>query len=98
MAEDFLGQKFETIAKLSKEIDDYKPNKGSSGGDSGGSSGRIPSVGISATVPVTNKNNANVNKQRFTDMNENHWAYENVLKLADRKVIEGYENGSFIKL
>ena len=31
----------------------------------------------------------------FYDLNENHWAYENIMKLVDKKVVNGYEDGTF---
>ena len=34
-------------------------------------------------------------EQRFTDLPEAHWAYENVQKLADAGIVDGYPDGTF---
>ena len=31
----------------------------------------------------------------FTDLTENHWAYNNIMKLTNEGVINGYQDGSF---
>lgn len=99
MAEDFLGLTFNTIADVQSAINNYSPiNEGSDSGSGG--RGGTSSPAMSATVPVSVTNDENTNENvsiaEFTDVNESHWAYKNILKLADRKVIVGYEDGSFM--
>lgn len=69
-----------------------KPKEESSGGFGGG--GGAPSVKEEATVvppeEVTKEDTA-----FFTDLNENHWSYNAVKALTERKVINGFEDNTF---
>lgn len=81
-------------------------SSGSSGGSSGGGGGGGLSGGSSSkkevfmgsvTAPVTEeKEETGKNTQKFSDMDENHWAYEPVAKLSDKGVVNGFADGSFL--
>lgn len=32
----------------------------------------------------------------FSDLSENHWAYKNIMGLAEQKIINGYEDGTYL--
>ncbi|MGN1115172.1 MAG: S-layer homology domain-containing protein, partial [Candidatus Ornithomonoglobus sp.] len=32
----------------------------------------------------------------FVDVSENHWAYEYISSMAERRIIEGYDDGTFL--
>ncbi len=31
----------------------------------------------------------------FSDLNQSHWAYENIMRLSNAKIVNGYEDGTF---
>ena len=86
------GKKYPSIAALVKAIDSVvlsDTGSGGSGGSGGGSSsgGKKTSSGSMGTyVPTPDT------KDRFTDVSKSHWAFEYIENLAEKNIINGYNN------
>lgn len=102
---DMLELGSDTLTDLAKDFSKLK--KGSSSGGSGFAGG---GSGVStAPAPDTSTGDAPVSYlpaentsaidpaqgSAFSDVAQSHWAYEPVKSLSDKKIITGYEDGSF---
>lgn len=75
----------------------FRGNTG--GGSSGGSSSRPSSGGMyTPSTSVNTGSNTNTNNntvsERYSDISS-HWAKEYILKLSDKNIVNGYEDGTF---
>lgn len=74
-------------------------NGSSSGGSSGGGGGgRISGIKVDADTvgAINDKNRIEPSTiPQFADLEAKHWAYESIMKLRDRNIINGYEDGTF---
>lgn len=71
-----------------------------SGGGFGGGRGEGSSVEITSNPEFSEKPQGNQDskptvRQKFTDVTTAHWAFEVINELANEKIINGYEDGSF---
>lgn len=83
----------------------YVNGKGSSGGSSGGGGGSAGGGGGTGTsavpgfavtdVPEVKEEAVTPQTSAFKDMDKNHWAYENVVKLKELGIVNGDEKGNF---
>ncbi len=90
------------IDKLKDYIDSYEPEKsggGSGGGGSfggGGGAGGGSSFASSGTAAFIESQKPVGETSPYSDLQQSHWAYESVSVLSARKIINGYENGTFV--
>lgn len=47
------------------------------------------------SIPILFGNQDSVSAAAFKDVNSNHWAYQNVEKVASQKLVTGYQDGTF---
>lgn len=80
-----------------EEEDDGRGSSGGSGGGGGGGGGRTPvSIKVdSGTVAAMETVVLPQAPVVFSDMDAAHWAYESVMTLKNKNIINGYEDGSF---
>lgn len=78
--------------------DEYKDNKGKGNGGGGGSSSSGSSQGsfgsAGSSIAITSDFYENENKLTFNDIN-GHWGEKYIKGLAEKKVVSGYEDGTF---
>ncbi len=94
MATAFTKQSYATYAALCSAMSTFVPPVGNSGNSytsSGGSSG----FGGGSKVTISNSTPVNQPKNKFSDLNANHWAYSSILRLTDKNILSGYGDGTF---
>ncbi|GED65587.1 S-layer homology domain-containing protein [Lysinibacillus fusiformis] len=47
------------------------------------------------SIPILLGNHGSASAAAFKDVNSNHWAYQNVEKVASQKLVTGYQDGTF---
>jgi len=99
-AKKLADKKSETLKDAQDNLDDIvedyeeKSSGGSGGGGGGGSvSGSIPYSG-SSSISVSEQN-IQEQKYIYSDMNLSPWAADAIVYLADKKVVNGYSDGTF---
>ncbi len=107
---DMLDLDSDTLTDLAKDFNRLKKGGSSGGSGSGGSGFAGGGSGVStAPTPNTSTGDAPVSYlpaentsdigsaqgSAFSDVSQSHWAYEPIKTLSDKKIITGYEDGSF---
>lgn len=88
-------------AQHSIELKENTSGSGSSGGSGGGGGGSRPTATPTPTpLPTetpepTQPQKPTARPDSFTDLDEDHWAYEPIYGLVEKGIIKGYEDGSF---
>lgn len=65
-------------------------------GNKGNSSNMNNVIGVNDQLITSDKEKDEEKGTYFTDITDEHWAYENIQTLSQKKVIEGYPDGSFM--
>ena len=91
-AADFAAKLQAAIAKLSGSSSDTGGSGSGSGGSSGGSSG---SGGGKVSVPISVNKPDTTENLMFGDVPTDFWGYTAITALGEKKLISGYEDGSF---
>ena len=96
MALDLMGNKYTTLDSLNAAINNYGYQDSSSGSSGGSSGGGGSSIKKPDGVVIAPQNDTVANSASFTDISQKHWAYEYVNFFAEKKIINGYSDGSFM--
>ena len=51
---------------------------------------------LAAAAAFSSVSAAASNRTDFSDVSESHWAYEHINSMSERKIIEGYDDGTFL--
>ena len=97
------GKKYASFDEVSRALEMYaenikKTSGGSSGTSSGGSSGggsKSAPIEVKINTPAANNEAADTNDMLFEDISKEHWAYNAVKYLYDRKIVNGRSEKSF---
>lgn len=92
--EEFL-KTFKKIVSETKTTDNNGSGSNSSGSGSGSSRpGGKGSTSNNSSVVVPNTDTV-TKPDKFNDVSKDFWAYESIERLAEKKIINGYQDGSF---
>ena len=90
------GKSFNSIEEVIEAVSDFEPKKGSSGGGSGGGSVGGKGAALNDNI-IAQKADVTAKKQlSFSDLSQNHWAYNYILNLTEKNILNGYDDGKFL--
>lgn len=96
-AKALTGQSCDTMEQLETAVKEAAESKtsGTSSSSNRGGGGGGGKNGLAATVAPEKVNGTEQTKKTYRDLSDSHWAYETVMYLTEKNVLNGDESGCF---